>query len=272
MATFSERYGYTKASDVIIREKITEPIKNSILNWLHYLEESLKEKYYQLEKNAWIFFLDRDITKYENSYNYRTIVIRNEINNELQWFKKLNLIEFILVEMNKIMESKNYNDSVKFLNFEFERHNFAYRIVGDKIEEITTEVEIESIETALKNPNNSVHIHLQAALKFLSVAQENPDYRNSIKESISAVEACCREKTGESTLGKALSKLESKGIILPNVLKKAFELQYNYTNDKTTGIRHALMDDKNPPSSAEAIYMLVSCSAFINYLVQKSQI
>ena len=30
MALFSERYGYTKASDVIIREKITPEIQNAI--------------------------------------------------------------------------------------------------------------------------------------------------------------------------------------------------------------------------------------------------
>ena len=48
-----------------------------------------------------------------------------------------------------------------------------------------------------------------------------------------------------------------------------FSERYGYTNDKTTGIRHALMDDTNAPTADEAIFMLVSCSAFINYLTKK---
>ena len=43
---------------------------------------------------------------------------------------------------------------------------------------------------------------------------------------------------------------------------------YAYTNQPDTGIRHALMDDDDTytPASEEALFMLVSCSSFINYL------
>lgn len=272
MAIFSERYGYTKVSELLIREEIPESIKNSILNWLHLVERSIGQNNYEkLEKEVWVYFLNKDLRKLSTTYFTKAIVISSEIEkNNLLWYEKLNLIEFILPSIKTVIVQSDYLSLIKSLNNEFKRHNFSYRIVGDMIEEITSKVEIDSVETALINPNNSVQIHLHAALNSLSASQKNPDYRNSIKESISAVEVYCREKTGESTLGKAISKLESKGIILPNVLKKAFELQYSYTNDKTSGIRHALMDDTKPPSSGEAIYMLVSCSAFINYLVQKS--
>ena len=51
----------------------------------------------------------------------------------------------------------------------------------------------------------------------------------------------------------------------------AFEKLYVYTNQEETGIRHALMDDEEnyTPSAEEALFMLVSCSAFINYLDRK---
>ena len=42
-----------------------------------------------------------------------------------------------------------------------------------------------------------------------------------------------------------------------------------YTNDSNTGIRHALMDGKELPGFEEAKYMLVSCSAFVNYIQGK---
>lgn len=97
------------------------------------------------------------------------------------------------------------------------------------------------------------------------------NYRNLIKESISAVEAFCREKTGENTLGKALNRLETNGIIFPQLLKGAFDKLYAYTNQPDTGIRHALMDNDGmyTPASEEALFMLVSCSAFFNYFCRK---
>ena len=124
----------------------------------------------------------------------------------------------------------------------------------------------------MDNSPRNIKMHLNSALEKYA---QRPigDYRNSIKESISAVEAFCREKTGENTLGKALKQLESKGIVIPLLLKSAFEKLYAYTNHEDTGIRHALMDDEGnyTPTTEEALFMLVSCSAFINYLGRKTK-
>ena len=79
------------------------------------------------------------------------------------------------------------------------------------------------------------------------------------------------EKTGENTLGKALNRMEANGIVFPQLLKVAFDKLYAYTNQPDTGIRHALMDNEGAytPASEEALFMLVSCSAFLNYLCKK---
>ena len=103
----------------------------------------------------------------------------------------------------------------------------------------------------------------------MSASQDKPDYRNSIKESISAVECLCRDITRKSSLDTALKHLIKKGISINPQLQSGFENLYYYTNDKRTGVRHALMDDSNAPTSAEATYMLVICSAFINYVNMK---
>ena len=139
--------------------------------------------------------------------------------------------------------------------------------MDSKVAPITSEEEIKAIEKALDGSKNNIEMHLSKALKLFS-DREQPDYRNSIKESISAVEVLCRELTGESTLGNALKKLESRGIAIQSQLKEAFIKLYAYTNQPNTGIRHSLMDDDATyhPSYNEAYFMLVSCSAFINYL------
>lgn len=131
---------------------------------------------------------------------------------------------------------------------------------------ITSEEEIKEIETTLSTSKDNIKIHLNNALELYS-KRPVADYRNSIKESISAVEAISRNITGENVLN--FKKMEEKGVFVPTVLRKAFECLYGYTNDKTTGIRHALMDDTNAPQAEEALFMLVSCSAFINYLNKK---
>jgi hypothetical protein len=55
---------------------------------------------------------------------------------------------------------------------------------------------------------------------------------------------------------------------LHSALKKGFSSIYGYTSDND-GIRHALTQDSNCDQE-DAKYMLVSCSAFVNYLIVKA--
>lgn len=271
MALFSERYGYLNPREVIIREEITEPVLNSILNWLEifYSRNALKFKDFDrhsIEKHIWMFFFNK---RGDLFYKSGDFIKKHLLDNDITWYKKLDLIEMLCTYTSII--SPKADMFIDFLNGEFERHNFAYRVVKNRIVEITSKDEIEAIDKALTTSVDGVKTHLQTALKLMSASQGKPDYRNSIKESISAVECLCRNITGENTLGKALQQLESKGVSINSTLKSAFEKLYGYTNNADTGVRHALMDDANAPTSAEALYMLVTCSAFINYVNTKMQ-
>ncbi len=64
-----------------------------------------------------------------------------------------------------------------------------------------------------------------------------------------------------------MKEIETK-ISLHPALKDAFSSLYGYTSD-AEGIRHALLDEPNL-SFEDAKFMLVSCSAFINYLISKA--
>lgn len=286
MALFSERYGYTKASDVIIREQITKEIQNAICSCYDKLPDLFSEvtasyqdakaKYRNLEQYLWVYFLNERAANFSDGRTYHvvaTVFIEDKSN---AWYKKLDIIEKTIQYLRNF-DAKNHkfysvaSNFIKLLNSAFERLNFAYRIINDEIVEITSEQEIKTIEIAIDNSARNVKMHLNRALE-LYAQRPDGDYRNSIKESISAVEAFCREKTGENTLGKALNKLEKNGIVFPDVLKHAFDKLYAYTNQPDAGIRHALMDDTGvyTPKAEEAIFMLVSCSAFINYLNKKA--
>ena len=293
MARFSERYGYTKASDVIIRERITPEIQNAICtcfdrlprmvsHYRNFESTSGKRWYICLEQYIWTQYLNLREKKFNTDFYNPTIVATAYFENiSHEWYDKLNLLEFVIqyiYEDDERNYSHRFNPNnvtvysmfVDMLNSEFERLNFAYRVVNKEIVEITSEQEIATIETAIDNTPRNIQLHLNRALELYAQRPEG-DYRNSIKESISAVEAFCREKTGENTLGKALNKLEQNGIVFPAVLKQAFDKLYAYTNQPDSGIRHALMDDSGAyaPGGEEALFMLVSCSAFINYLGSK---
>jgi len=97
----------------------------------------------------------------------------------------------------------------------------------------------------------------------------SPNYRNSIKESISAVEAMRQIITGtKSTLGQAVKKLKDNGVQIHPAFEGALDKMYGYTSD-AEGIRHALLLESTLDST-DALLMLVSCSAFVNYLKGKS--
>lgn len=275
MPLFSERYGYIKPSDVIIRERITPEIQNAICSSFDRLYRKIGwDIYLLLERYLWTYFLNKREADYADENTYHVVATRL-ISSDEDWYRKLDMVEFVVkyIFTHKSGVPFHYAcDFVSDLNSEFARLNFAYRIIDKEIVEITSDEEMVAIEDALSNGTPTVRRHLNEALRLMS-QRPTPDSRNSIKESISAVEAFCREKTGESTLGKALSKLEDKGLKIPKMLKEAFDKLYAYTNQKDTGIRHALMDDDGTyvPSSDEAMFMLVSCSTFINYLGKKAK-
>lgn len=187
---------------------------------------------------------------------------------KMKWHRVYSFLEFIV--------GLNYNGSEQILVEEFnrvlERENSAYRFVSGKVTPITSSDEIEEVEKAISGSDKytGVRTHLQTALGLLTDRQ-SPDYRNSIKESISAVESLAKKLVGDdkATLGQALKILETKHN-LHGSLKSAFLTLYGYTSD-ASGIRHALLDNATSPTKADARFMLICCSAFINFAIDSAE-
>ena len=153
-------------------------------------------------------------------------------------------------------------------NMMFEQENAGFRFVGGKIAEITAREETQSVEDALEHAAvlPGVGTHLRTALSHLT-DRDKPDYRNSIKESISAIESLVRAIAGkDATLSDALKVLEQREA-LHGALRKAFDSLYGYTSD-AGGLRHAMLEEKTH-TKADAQFMLIACSAFTNYILGK---
>ena len=181
----------------------------------------------------------------------------------IPWFEVFDFIEFLL-------QQKSNEELPEILNKVLEKEFSGYRIVNNTVAQITNTIEINEISSAQQTPIQGINIHLKSSLQLLSDKQ-NPNYRNSVKESISAVETMCKTITGDdnANLGGALEKVE-KIMLLNSRMKEALYKLYSYTND-ANGIRHAFMNEKSPPDFADAKFMLVVCSAFVNYLIMKTQ-
>jgi hypothetical protein len=188
---------------------------------------------------------------------------------EWSWYEVYDLIEFLAREDHNGVREHSF---ILECNTVMKEELAGYRFVAAQVTPITSPDEVEAIEDALgaAGVHPGVRNHLESALAMLS-DRKNPDYRNSIKESISAVEALCRQITGDAkaTLGDALKKMrEHPKIPLHPSLYAAFEKLYGYTSNEG-GIRHA-MAEQSSVSFSDAKFMLVACSAFVNYVLGKT--
>lgn len=273
---FSDRIGKTKVKTDLLREGLSPEMDNALWTLIHDLildsksnDAKYGEKYSDLTefyRNLWILFFKRPIDNMPRHYSqvdgFKAKSILRDWFFKADWYDKLNLVEFCFED-----EDKRVQDICN--NF-FKREFSAYRFVDGVIVEVNSQEEIIEIENALNQSDKfkPVKTHLTTALNLLA-DKKKPDYRNSVKESISAVESLCKIiiKNDSTTLGQALKEIEKKHNI-PGSLKSAFSALYGYTSDEG-GIRHALLEVNSNVDLEEARFMLVACSAFINYLVSK---
>lgn len=162
----------------------------------------------------------------------------------------------------------DFSDKIyKAMNSLFEEEYVGYRFIAGEIVPITDENETKEIEQACHTPFDGARTQLQKALGFLS-DREHPDYKNCIKESISAVESVCKVISGneKAALKDALNGLISNGMNIHGSLKTAILALYGYASDEG-GIRHAERETESTVTFEEAKFMMVTCSAIVNYLV-----
>lgn len=181
-----------------------------------------------------------------------------------EWYEVYDFLEFVIWYFNRMRD-----ELADSFNSMLERELSGFRFISGNAVDITDEQEIKMLKEVLSDTKyEGVSAHLKRALELLS-DKKKPDYRNSIKESISAVESIAKIITNkpQATLGDALKVLEKSGKI-HKALKNGFSSLYGFTSDEG-GVRHAMLEEPDL-SSADAKFFLLSCTSFVNYL--KTQI
>lgn len=245
-----------------MEDKLKNRIRNTIINILsnrfpNYYYHDTRDK---LICNIWDYFWCRFDEIPNNLSGFKKFLNNNFFIN---WFDVYDFIEFFheFIWLDEDFKNK--------INLILKEENSAYQLTSSwDIIPIVEPVEILSIEETLWLPYENVKKHIRTAIQLF---KKNPqDYRNSIKESISAVEAICWEIiwNPKASLWDALKKLKDAWVNIHPALESWFGKIYWYTSDDWW-IRHSLSSDSNEPDFDDAKYMLVSCSAFINYLISK---
>ena len=273
MPSFSQRLGYKPVEKIFQRERMDEALRVRLWNLLklhvwnrfaraRHSESENARDVERLVKHIWFNHLGWDldaIPSMATTYSFSNGAYQSLKGyfSACKWFEAYDFLE-VVSEFNSDLLG---NRGRVALNDALTLENSAYRFVGKNIVEVTDKTEINAIEDGLSDAHSLVKQHLEAALRMLS-DRASPDYRNSVKESISAVESACKLVTGNSkaTLGDALKRIES----LHPSFSKAFQALYGYTSD-ASGIRHALVEEP-VVSYADAKFMLVTCAAFVSYL------
>jgi hypothetical protein len=273
MKSFSQRKGLAPVADVIQVASINDELRNSIWNVLdaslwstrNYVTADYGEAGIRPFSAAlWFNFFKKPMDNRSVWGNENLKVIRDFFFS-CEWNQVYDFVEFVVGYY-----SRSIPGLATAFNFVLERELSGYRIVSGQVVDITDKQEVEMLEEALRDTRFAgVNAHLKRALELLA-DRERPDYRNSIKESISAVESMARviANNPKATLGDALKALEKGGKLHP-ALKDGFSKLYGYTSDKE-GIRHAMMDEPNI-YAADAKFFLLSCTSFVNYLKTQMQ-
>lgn len=273
---FSERYGYKKVDEALLRENMPEHLRTRIWNVFYrdvfiikrWTGASPGQKFldsvFGFVMTLWDRFFKQNI-KYIEEYKYCPSIVVDTIKDlffQLSWYEVYDFIDFFSQFPRKEPFKKQV---LQDINQILQEERAPYRVINGIVTPLTSEEEIKEIEKALSVSDKfqPVRDHLEKALRLMSDRQ-NPDDPNSIKESISALESLVQILRGKrGTLGKLIDELD-----IHPALKQGLKNLYGWTSDEG-GIRHGKFTEPFQPSSAEARYMLIATSAFVNYLIEK---
>ena len=284
---FSDRNNIDKLNDTIQIDSFDERTRIQLYNYFTYIIES--DCYYVKDcKTFYLDVLDKVYCEVIDNYSKSSIMYiatcKGHVKNTFlhdSYDAVLSLVEYLANKIDSEIPQynrqyiRNNDGTVKWIHFQekinklFEKECVGYRFIDDKIVAITDKIEIKEIEKSLQSDYSGCKSHIEKAVGFLA-DREHKDYKNCIKESISAVESICQIMVDDekATLGEAIKKLKDNGIKIHPALETAFSKLFGYTSDEG-GIRHAEGLFVSEVSFEEAKFMLVSCSAFVNYLISE---
>lgn len=229
---FSERKGIKHFSEIVQVDSLNERTRNKIYSVISEKFDGLYINYSNDLRGTFVEYLykelfsktERDIPIWGNDYNYSevfntiyAIIIEYDYTDVFTFIE--GIIQFFGITDKATYYNYNYKtEFIEAISNVFKTENVNYKIINNKITDIVDEQQINSIEETLNNPYKEVSGHYAKAIEQL---YSTKDFDNSIKESISSVEAMCQilTKNNKATLGDTLKLLKDK---IHPAMKSAF--------------------------------------------------
>jgi len=271
---FSDRIAMTSPPTVLQVEGMTGALRNSLWNYLLKTIFDGDSKYYisRVRLICERFFKSPMDSLPYLGYEHKSWLRELFFHNDFKWYQVYNLIEFIAEHCHDMLYTLKPETFKSGINQILQEEMSGYTFIGGLLAPISSPEEIQSIATSIQAAKErhlfGTQHHLETAVTLLS-KKPTPDYRNSIKESISALESIVKQITGEESSGldKALARLDAK-VNFHGAFKSGLLSLYGYTSNED-GIRHAILEEPHTGFD-EAKFMLVSCSALINFMISKA--
>lgn len=266
MVRFSERVAGVKVEIQVASVNVT--LKNSIWNFARALISDDRRRRGVEMITAYVLRLPVD---HVGGADPRTWLL-DACMTRLDWAGWYELLEYVVEKAYVLSGSVTPVEAQAAANDLLEREHSGYRYIGGELAPITNPAEIAEIEQAGRAAStyglDGVRQQITQALSLLG-KRPDPDYRNAVKEAISAVEGVVKLING--TRGGGLK--EALDVVAPRIdlhpaLKTGLEKLYGYTSDED-GVRHPILEEANV-DEADARFMIVICSAFVNFLVSKA--
>jgi hypothetical protein len=270
---FSERTGIVALP--VQANSMTPELLNSLWNVLREMVPPDTDRYPSLSA-PFIRQVCLDVLRYPVEAVQRTHARQwlFSLFRQLQWYRVYDIIEYVVRHAEELTGGRTSRTSAQAaFNAPLERENSAYRIIDGTVTRVVAEAEAAEVEAAIRRAQQhrieGAHQHISQALVLFG-KRPDPDYRNAIKEAISAVEGTVKliEGVKGGGLDKALDSL-AKRVEIHGALKAGLSSLYGFTSD-ASGIRHPLLE-ASTVGEEDARFMIVTCSAAVNWIIAKAE-
>lgn len=206
-------------------------LRNSLWNLVHmYFIEPNPQDFLSgflaaMARAAHVFFFKLPLDELPDYGPAYTQQLKN-LSMDTEWYQVYDFLEWLI----DYMQESDSDAFSRIVNNILQSERSGYRVVGKLFAPITKVEEIREIELAAARMADfdSVGEHIRTSIQLLS-DRKKPDFRNSIKEAISAVEAPAKIVSNgpKASLADALKVLEEAHAVPPPSVSQPREARSN---------------------------------------------
>lgn len=277
MSSFSEKYGFKEQQPIQINDA-DDALRSRLWNYFYAQELNDSQGRFGFSFGSKLGIVEQILDRFGICYEDPDKALGDENNQNTlknlvlkgEWNEVYDFITYYL----EFAQEEHAKEVAEGLNRILEDQKSGYRIVtvpNDSFEDcpiapITNEQELEELRHSLNTDYLSVDQSMHKAVSHYS-DRTNPNYADSIKSSLDALESLLSNITGKDyTLSKNLKELKKSNIDIHPAFLEALDKLFGFASDT---VRHGGKDISPYADEPTARYCLITCSAAINYLISE---